>query len=661
MGMISLVKQPELPAVFGRYVLLHRLARGGMGEVFLAKIGEIQGFEKPIVIKKILPDLSSDEEFLRRFVEEAQIAIKLAHSNIVPVYEMGMVEDQYFLAMEYVEGRDLREIINRCAERRRMLDPDLCLLLIREVANGLAYAHRRTDEEGRPIDLVHCDISPPNVVVSYEGEVRIIDFGVAKSAFQRAQANESMAFGKFGYMAPEQLIRGAEIDRRADIYSAGVLLYELLTGKRLFRFDQGTTYRQVARVVTAGKIDAPSYRIPGLPLELDALVMRALRTEPAERYQTAEELRDAVQQQLYSMNPTISADDLATVMRDLFVEEMKSSRIIRSLLSRTSVEPFQGELEDASNHTVSIALADKWTGSAPARGAIVEGVSVLFPPDEPGSREAARTAPGKHLGTRKMDPGTVVGDSVAVPRAEPEPGKGPSTRRLGAAEMLAAAGADPGITGPQPALPARPARGRLLLLLLAIVLVMVGAGVGAYQLTRSMQSNATAPADALAKNSTGEPGPGHTDLQQTPTAVAPDAGQQDSQAPVEVDAAPTVDSSMALPDSSARPVENVVRVRKKQPRPRRPRRRPRWKRPRKIKKATKPQKVSPRQVQRKFKRVRQEYQRFTRSYGHQLDSDWQKILFANTYGSMDESKYKRLNAMLDVLRLRMKQLRETSK
>src|SRR5438105_7235536 len=152
----------ELPQVFGRYLLLKRLSRGGMGEIFLGKLGEIQGFEKPVIIKKILPNLSADDEFIKRFIDEAQVAIKLSHANIAPVYEVGKVDGDYFLALEYVEGRDLRRLIARCREERYRLPPDICLYMARELASGLGYAHRRTDAEGHPLSLVHCDISPPN-------------------------------------------------------------------------------------------------------------------------------------------------------------------------------------------------------------------------------------------------------------------------------------------------------------------------------------------------------------------------------------------------------------------------------------------------------------------------------------------------------------------
>ena len=184
-------------------------------------------------------NLVADQEFIKRFIDEAQVAIKLQHANIAPVFEVGKVDGEYFLAIEYIEGRDLRRMITRQREERTRLPPDLALFIVREMANGLAYAHRRTDESGSSLALVHCDISPPNVMVSFEGEVKIIDFGIAKSAIRIAETNPNMGFGKFGYMAPEQLIRGGIVDKRTDVYAAGVVLYELLTGERLFTVPRG--------------------------------------------------------------------------------------------------------------------------------------------------------------------------------------------------------------------------------------------------------------------------------------------------------------------------------------------------------------------------------------------------------------------------------------
>jgi len=350
--------EQELPKVFGRYLLLKRLSRGGMGEIFLAKLGEIQGFEKLVIIKKILPNLVADQEFIKRFIDEAQVAIKLQHANVAPVFEVGKVEGEYFLAIEYIEGRDLRRMITRQREERTRLPSDLALFVVREMANGLAYAHRRTDESGRSLALVHCDVSPPNVMVSFEGEVKIIDFGIAKSAIRIAETNPNMGFGKFGYMAPEQLVRGGVVDKRTDVYAAGVVLYELLTGERLFTFPEGADYRQIARMVTQGKFKPPSQRDPRLDPGLDPIVMKALASDKDERYQTAEEFRDAIQVKLSQMNPTINADALAHFMRGLFRDEITEEHALVASMKAVDVAPFQHELDQATHqHTVTFARA----------------------------------------------------------------------------------------------------------------------------------------------------------------------------------------------------------------------------------------------------------------------------------------------------------------
>jgi serine/threonine-protein kinase len=356
-GQTPLVERP-LPYVFGRYLLLKRLSRGGMGEIFLAKLGEIQGFEKLVIIKKILPNLVADEEFIKRFIDEAQVAIKLQHANIAPVFEVGKVDGEYFLAIEYIEGRDLRRLVARQREERTRLPTDLCLYLGREISNGLAYAHRKTDEKGQALALVHCDISPPNVMTSFEGEVKVIDFGIAKSAIRIAGSNPNMGFGKFGYMAPEQLVRGGIVDRRTDVYAAGVVLYELLTGERLFSFPEGADYRQIARMVTQGKVTAPSVRDPRLDPDLDPIVMKALAPNKDDRYQTAEELRDAIQAKLSQLNPTISQDALAHYLRGLFKDEITEEHRLVASMKAVDIAPFQEELTQATTqHTVTFARA----------------------------------------------------------------------------------------------------------------------------------------------------------------------------------------------------------------------------------------------------------------------------------------------------------------
>ena len=266
-------QDPSLPQVFGRYLLVQRLSRGGMGEIFLAKHG-LAGFEKLAVIKKVLPHLAADEQFISRFVDEAQVAIKLQHVNVAQVFEVGRVGDEYFLALEYVDGRDLRRTLALLGHRKQRLPVDLALFIARELANGLAYAHRRTTTDGASLNLVHCDISPPNVLVSFEGETKVIDFGIAKSAMRGTATDPKMGFGKFGYMAPEQLIRGGVVDYRTDLYAAGVVLFELLTGTRLYEAGPEPDYRALATKVARGEHPLPS--------EIDPIA-RALRRSGRDR------------------------------------------------------------------------------------------------------------------------------------------------------------------------------------------------------------------------------------------------------------------------------------------------------------------------------------------------------------------------------------------
>ena len=367
----ALPAELTLPQVFGRYVLLRRMSRGGMGEIFLAKSGQLSGFEKICVIKKILPHLAADKDFTRRFIDEAQVAIKLSHANIAQVLEVGKIDDEYFLALEHVEGRDLRRALTRMIERRVRMPVELALWTMREVASGLAYAHRRADDDGRPLNLVHCDISPPNVLVSFEGEVRIIDFGIAKSALRVAATNPRVGFGKYGYMAPEQLIRGGVVDRRTDIYAAGVLLYELLVGQRMFIFPDGADYRQMARIVARGQHPRPGDNDPSLR-PLDELVLRAVAPDPEHRFQTAIELRDELSSLLARLTPTLTGDRLGSFVRELFAEEVALERDGLRQMMAIDLAPFEQEMAGRTE-TVTFAVHEEMRPAASSPAESVPG------------------------------------------------------------------------------------------------------------------------------------------------------------------------------------------------------------------------------------------------------------------------------------------------
>ncbi|HEY2746027.1 MAG TPA: serine/threonine-protein kinase, partial [Polyangia bacterium] len=222
---------------FGKYQLLERLGRGGMAEVWKAKALGPKGYARKLVVKRILPELACDEEFVRMFVEEARLSASLNHRNIVQVYEFGEVGGEYYLAMEWVHGRDLNSLMKSMKDRDAAPPVELAAYVAREVCRALAYAHALTDEDGQPMRLIHRDVSPSNVMVGFDGSVKLLDFGIAKALALASENRTQVGVlkGKFGYMAPEQVDCDADVDHRADLFVAGVVLWEMLTLRRLFK------------------------------------------------------------------------------------------------------------------------------------------------------------------------------------------------------------------------------------------------------------------------------------------------------------------------------------------------------------------------------------------------------------------------------------------
>jgi len=221
------------PVPFGKYYLLERINVGGMAEVFKAKTFGVEGFERLLAVKRILPNIAEDEEFITMFIDEAKIAVQLQHANIAQIFDLGKVDDSFFIALEYVHGRDLRSIFDRMRNKAESLPIAMACYVTMQVCEGLDYAHNKRDAQGRELNLVHRDISPQNVLIGYEGECKLIDFGIAKAAGKASKTQAGILKGKFGYMSPEQ-VRGLPIDKRSDIFAVGIVLYELLTGERLF-------------------------------------------------------------------------------------------------------------------------------------------------------------------------------------------------------------------------------------------------------------------------------------------------------------------------------------------------------------------------------------------------------------------------------------------
>jgi len=303
------------PIPFGKYTLFERIGRGGMADVFKARIQGPAGFERTFVVKRILPHLSDDPSFTKMFIDEAKIASKLTHPNIVQVFELGNVDGEYFMSMEYVRGHDLAETMRTLWARVGPPRPELVAYVGREMCRALAYAHEFTSEDGQVLGMIHRDVSPSNVMLSFDGAVKILDFGIAK-ALGGDSAEEGTKSGtlkgKFAYMAPEQTVSN-EIDRRIDIFATGIVLHEILTGRRLFK---GENDMQTIERVRRCDVPPPSLHNPLCPPQLDQIVLQALARNCDERYQSASEMADALDDVVYSSR--FQASHLAQTMRSLF-------------------------------------------------------------------------------------------------------------------------------------------------------------------------------------------------------------------------------------------------------------------------------------------------------------------------------------------------------
>src|SRR5256885_4656462 len=256
---------------FGKYVLLKRIATGGMAELFLARQVGVAGFEKLVVVRRILEHLSTDHDFVSMFLDEARLASSLNHPNVVQVYDLGHEAGAYFMAMEFVAGHDLYSVARKAALQSAPIPPEVAARIVAGACAGLHAAHTKKNPQGQPLHIVHRDVSPANILVSYEGEVKVTDFGIAKADAQSVKTRTGVVKGKFSYMSPEQ-IKSQPLDGRSDVFALGVTLHETLTARRLFRRDSELA---VMHDILETVPPAPSSLRPGLPKELDAICARA--------------------------------------------------------------------------------------------------------------------------------------------------------------------------------------------------------------------------------------------------------------------------------------------------------------------------------------------------------------------------------------------------
>lgn len=316
-----------------RYRVIDRLESGGMAEVFRAEALGLQGFKKQVAIKRVLAHLASKESFIKMFLDEARLSARLSHSNCVQVFDIGVGDGTYFIVMEFVDGANLRGIIDTLKAANRPFPVEEACYIAIELAKGLQYAHFLVDENSQPLGIVHRDMSPPNVLITKHGEVKIVDFGLAKAHTQLEKSEPGVIKGKFSYLAPEAA-RGQEVDARADIFAIGIMLWELLAGKRLFL---GKTDLETVQMIQRA-IVPPITRIrPDVPPELEPILARALASDPNQRYQTSRDLGADLNAFLYRFGQHPVSD---FEIGDLVNSAMEHRRREREAQRGTGVEQF---------------------------------------------------------------------------------------------------------------------------------------------------------------------------------------------------------------------------------------------------------------------------------------------------------------------------------
>jgi serine/threonine protein kinase len=346
---------------FGKYQLLQKIAVGGMAELYRSKVTRAHGFEKLVAIKKILPHLTDQGNLVKAFIDEAKLAALLQHENIVQIYDFGSIDDEYFIAMEYLFGKDLRKLTRKASKTAVPLGLENILYIISRICAGLDYSHNLKDLQGKPLNIIHRDINPQNIFLTYEGQVKIIDFGIAKAASHNSTTHEGLIKGKLAYMSPEQAT-GKTIDHRSDIFSTGIIFYELLAGRRMF---EGETM-QVYSKVREAQYEPLDKLLPDLPAKIHEVVEAALAKDPDQRYQTCGEMLADLEECIFELSVRTNGRSFATFVKEFFKEELAVEET--ALWEKTQVygdeRSDSGSLppdaEGTFGSTVFLAAPGKW-------------------------------------------------------------------------------------------------------------------------------------------------------------------------------------------------------------------------------------------------------------------------------------------------------------
>ncbi|HXU02331.1 MAG TPA: serine/threonine-protein kinase [Polyangia bacterium] len=441
--MLAVATAIDSGQLVGRYQPIRRLAVGGMAEIFLARVPGlgIEGFEKLVVLKRILPQHALDPELLRMFLDEARLSATLTHPHVIEVYDVGAVGDAPFFSMEYVHGANVREMLRAQARAAgnvgsvgkgtAPLPLAHAIAIVAAAASGLNYAHERLGPGGEPLGIVHRDVSPSNVLVSYDGAVKVSDFGIAKWAFQRTRTQEGTLKGKFAYMSPEQC-RARPVDRRSDIFALGAILYELTTGAPPFG---GASELDILNQIATGRAAAPAWpeAMGTYPPALSEIVLRALAPEPDDRFQTMQELQIALESFARASDVALSTVALASYVQELFAEELAAWRAAqregKSLGDHLAAKPTTAASADPGERTATDAFGTT-AQHAKKRARVVRdaalvgflllcgGAGALITKHWRGAADAAPAA-DRATAAKEIDPRSVAPGAERIPATQP--------------------------------------------------------------------------------------------------------------------------------------------------------------------------------------------------------------------------------------------------
>ena len=341
------------PKRVGRYEVISHLATGGMAQIYLARQSGLGAFERHVVLKTILRERASDERFVTMFLDEAKLAATLNHQNVAQVYEVDQADGAYFMAMEYVHGENARAILETTIRRGWTVPLELALMIVSGAAAGLHHAHERRGKQGQPLNIVHRDISPANIMVGFDGSVKVLDFGIAKAEERATKTVGGMIKGKYGYMSPEQC-KGKPIDRRSDIFALGICLYELTTLRRAFK---GNDDFETMKRIVSGEVIMPSVAVAGYPRELEAIILTALAGDPNARFQTAQEMIEAIDAFAVRAKLTGSNTTLGRFMTQLFGSKREPWVVVESDATQIQEHDARLDADPADNEKTAI-MAD---------------------------------------------------------------------------------------------------------------------------------------------------------------------------------------------------------------------------------------------------------------------------------------------------------------